>query len=127
MAMQHTMGKAMKGQRKSAQRGITFLGLLFVGAVLAVLGVVAAQVVPTLIEYQAVNKAVNKARDGNTVPEVRAIFDKAAQIDDIKSISGKDLEVTKEGDKVVVSFAYQREIHLAGPAWLTLKYAGRSK
>ncbi|OGP00899.1 MAG: DUF4845 domain-containing protein [Curvibacter sp. GWA2_64_110] len=121
------MGKAMKGQRKSAQRGITFLGLLFVGAVLAVLGVVAAQVVPTLIEYQAVNKAVNKARDGNTVPEVRAIFDKAAQIDDIKSISGKDLEVTKEGDKVVVSFAYQREIHLAGPAWLTLKYAGRSK
>ncbi|MEA3393729.1 MAG: DUF4845 domain-containing protein, partial [Pseudomonadota bacterium] len=52
---------------------------------------------------------------------------KAAQIDDIKSISGKDLEVTKEGDTVVVSFAYQREIHLAGPAWLTLKYAGRSK
>lgn len=127
MAMQHTMGKAMKGQRKSAQRGITFLGLLFVGAVLAVLGVVAAQVVPTLIEYQAVNKAASKARDGNTVPEVRAIFDRAAQIDDIKSISGKDLEVTKEGDKVVVSFAYQREIHLAGPAWLTLKYAGRTK
>ncbi len=127
MAMQHTMGKAMKGQRKSAQRGITFLGLLFVGAVLAVLGVVAAQVVPTLIEYQAVNKAVNKARDGNTVPEVRAIFDKAAQVDDIRAISGKDLEITKEGDKVVVSFAYQREIHLAGPAWLTLKYAGRSK
>ena len=39
-------------------------------------------------------------------------------------ITGKDLEVTKEGDKVVVSFAYQREIHLAGPAYLTLKYAG---
>jgi hypothetical protein len=58
---------------------------------------------------------------------VRALFDKAAQIDDIKSISGRDIEVTKEGDKVVVSFAYQREIHLAGPAWLTLKYSGRSK
>lgn len=117
----------MKGQRKSAQRGITFLGLLFVGAVLAVLGVVGAQVVPTLIEYQAVTKAASKARDGNTVPEVRAIFDKAAQIDDINAISGKDLEITKEGDKVVVRFAYQREIHLAGPAWLTLKYAGRTK
>lgn len=127
MAVRHDMGETMKGQRKSAQRGITFLGLLFVGAVLAVFGVVAAQVVPTLIEYQAVNKAASKARDGNTVPEVRAIFDRAAQIDDIKSISGKDLEVTKEGDKVVVSFAYQREIHLAGPAWLTLKYAGRTK
>ena len=71
--------------------------------------------------------AANKARDGGSVAEVRALFDKAAQIDDIKSISGRDIEVTKEGDKVVVSFAYQREIHLAGPAWLTLKYSGRSK
>ena len=55
------------------------------------------------------------------------IFDKAAAIDDIKSISGKDLDVTKEGDKVVVKFAYQREIHLVGPAYLLLKYSGQSK
>jgi hypothetical protein len=117
----------MRGQLKSGQRGITFLGLLFVGGILAVLAVVVVQVIPTVLEYQAVQKAASKARDGDTVAEVRAIFDKAAQIDDIKSISGKDLEVTKEGDRVVVSFAYQREIHLAGPAWLTLKYAGRTR
>jgi predicted transcriptional regulator len=117
----------MKTQRKSKQRGITFLGLLFVGGVLAVSGVIAAQVLPTLIELQAVNKAVVKAREGNSVVEVRTIFDKAAQIDDIKSITGKDLEVTKEGDKVVVRYAYERQIHLAGPAWLTLKYSGNSK
>jgi hypothetical protein len=64
---------------------------------------------------------------GQTVAEARSIFDKAATVDDIKTISGKDIEVTKEGEKVVVSFAYQREIHLVGPAYLTLKYAGRSK
>lgn len=117
----------MKPQLKSRQRGISFIGLLFVGGIIAVTGVVLAQVAPTLIEYQAVNKAVNKAKEGGTVPEVRSIFDKAASIDDIKSISGKNLEVTKEGDKVVVHFAYEREIHLTGPAWLTLKYTGRSK
>ena len=111
------MGKAMRGQLQSGQRGITFLGLLFVGGILAVCGVIAAQVIPTLIEFQAVNKAVNKAREGNTVVEVRSLFDKAADIDDIRSISSKDIEVTKDGDKVVVSFAYQREIHLAGPAY----------
>lgn len=117
----------MTVQRKSRQRGITFFGLIFVGAVLAITGVVAAQVFPTVVEYQAVLKAVNKAREGATVAEIRMIFDKAAAIDDIKSIAGGDLEVTKEGDKVVVGFAYQREIHLAGPAFLTLKYAGHSK
>jgi len=98
-----------------------------VGAVLAVTGVVVAQIIPTAIEYQAVLKAAQKASEGNTVVEVRSIFDKAAAIDDISSIGGKDIEVTKENDRVVVSFAYQREIHLAGPAYLTMKYAGRSK
>lgn len=117
----------MTVQFRSRQRGVSFLGLLIVGGFLAVAGVITAQIVPTAIEYQAVVKAANKASQGSTVAEVRSLFDKAAAIDNINSIMGKDLEVTKEGDKIVVIFAYQREIHLAGPGYLTLKYAGRSK
>lgn len=112
--------------RRSRQRGISFIGLLFVAIVVACVGVVAAQVVPTVIEYQAIEKAANKAKDGATVPEVRAIFDRAQAIDDFTSVSGKDLEIQKVGDKVVVSFAYQREIALFGPAYLVLKYKGQS-
>lgn len=117
----------MTKRLKSGQRGITFVGLLFIGGILAVTGVIAAQIVPTAIEWQSIHKAAGKAREGGTVADVRAIFDRAAAIDDIKSISGKDLEVTKEGDKVVIRYAYEREIHLAGPAWLTLKYEGLVK
>ncbi|ARV20755.1 hypothetical protein AEP_03838 [Curvibacter sp. AEP1-3] len=112
---------------KSKQRGISFIGLLFVGGILAMTGVIAAQVFPTVIEYTAIEKAAQRASAGQSVVEVRAIFDKQTEVDTIKSITGKDLEVTKEGDKVVVAFSYQREIHLVGPAFLTLKYAGRSK
>ena len=112
---------------KSRQRGFSLLGLIFVGGLLAIVGLIGAQVLPTVMEYQSVVKAVNKAREGNTVVEVRNIFDRASQIDDIKSITAKDLEVTKDGDKTVVSFSYEREIHLAGPAFLTMKYKGRSK
>lgn len=118
----------MTVQTRSRQRGISFIGLIVVGSLLAMGGVVAAQMFPTFLEYQAISKAAGKAaKEGATPVEVRIIFDKAAAIDDFKAVEGKDLIVTKEGDKVVVSFAYQREIHLAGPAWLTLKYAGRSK
>mgnify|MGYP000514653908 CR=1 FL=1 len=39
----------------------------------------------------------------------------------------KDLDISKQGEKIVVAYAYQREIHLVGPAFLTLKYEGRSK
>lgn len=117
----------MKLTKRSQQRGITFLGLLFNAAVLAVIGLVGAQVVPTYLEFIAIEKAVDRAKVGQTPNDIRVIFDKATAVDDIKSISGKDLEVFKEGEKVVVAFEYQREIHLAGPAYLTLKYAGRSK
>ena len=112
---------------KQGQQGLTFFGLLIVGILLAFAGVIFAQFVPTYIEFMAVEKAVQKASEGTTVAEVRSIFDKAAQIDDINTISGKDLEVGKEGDRVVVSFAYSREIHLSGPAYLVMKYEGRSQ
>ncbi|MEN9538134.1 MAG: hypothetical protein RLZZ126_369 [Pseudomonadota bacterium] len=119
----------MKTTLKSRQKGLSFLGLLFVAGVLGITGVIAAQVFPTLIEFQAVSRAAARAAlaPSGTVAEVRATFDKQAAVDDIKSINGKDIEVTKEGDKIVVKYSYQREIHLAGPAWLTLKYEGRSK
>ena len=117
----------MMEQTKVRQRGASMLGVLFFVGVLACVGLIAAQAMPTALEYQAVLKAVEKAKSGNTVPEVKTIFDKAAQIDDITSISAKDLEITKEGDKVVVKFAYNKEIHMFGPAYLLLKYVGRSK
>ena len=112
---------------KARQSGISFIGLLFIVGVLAAAGVLGAQVFPTVIEYNAVVKAAQKSAEGNSVPEVRQIFDKAAQIDDIKSIKAKELEVSKNGDKVIVKFAYTKEIHMFGPAFLLLKYAGETK
>jgi len=114
-------------QFRSRQRGLSFLGLLVVGGMLAACGVIIVEIVPTAIEYQGVRRAADKAQEGTSMADVRSIFDRAASVDNIKSISGKDLEVSKDGDKIVVSFAYQREIHLFGPAYLTLKYSGRSK
>ena len=117
----------MKYRGKSRQGGISFIGLLFVVGVLAALAVLAAEVFPTLVEYQAILKATQKSASGSTVPEVRQIFDKASAIDDFTSITGKDLDVSKNGDKVVVRFAYNKEIHMFGPAFLLLKYSGESK
>ena len=118
----------MSVRLKRNQRGISLLLMLFVGGVVAVAFVIAAQVVPTAIEFQAVVKAAQTASGGGSVAEVRTLFDKAANIDNISSITAKDIEVKKEGEnRYQVIFSYQREIHLVGPAFLTLKYAGQSK
>jgi sensor histidine kinase regulating citrate/malate metabolism len=110
----------------SRQAGMSIITLIFILAVLAAVGAVALQAFPSVIEYQAALRAVNKAKSEGSVAAVRAAFDRSADIDSISSIQGKDLEITKEGDQVVVGFAYQKEFHMFGPAWLTLKYEGRS-
>lgn len=108
------------------QRGVSVLGMLAVGAVVALLVVLLARLVPTVIEYQAVQKAVNRAATGTTVAEIRALFNKTASIDDISALSGNDLQISKDNNQVVVAFEYEREIHLFGPAYLLMRYAGRS-
>ena len=117
----------MKHSMAASQRGISFIGLLFLGVVLAFAAIVGAKVTPTFTEFMSIQKAVKKAAaDGDTVPAVRASFDRTAAVDYIDSITGKDLEVTKVNDKVVVNFAYDKEIPLFGPAYLLIKYRGSS-
>lgn len=110
------------------QRGLSLLGLLVSGIVIAVVALVVMKVFPTFMEYRAITRAVEKsASDGATPAEVARAFDRYAAIDDITSITGKDLQVTKNGDKIVVSFAYEKRIPLVGIASLLLDYQGSSR
>jgi Tfp pilus assembly major pilin PilA len=112
---------------KQKQRGMTFIGLIITAIVVVFVGLVVVQAVPTYMEYKMIQKAVQKASGGETVAEVRSIFDKATTIDQISSITGKDLVIGKQNNRVVVSFAYERDIHLFGPAYLVMRYKGESK
>ena len=122
----------MMVERQSAkrQRGITLFGLLFWAIVVGAGALIVMKVLPTMNEYFTIQKAVNKiAQDGGTtVPEIRAAFERTKDIEySIQSITAKDLNITKENDKVVISFAYDKEIELVKPVYLLIKYEGRSK
>jgi Domain of unknown function (DUF4845) len=116
--------------RAHRQRGVTLLGLLFWGGILGFLAVVGMKVLPTVNEFLTIQKAVSKIakEGGSTVPEIRTAFEKQKEIEySIQSITAKDLNITKENDRVVVSFAYPKEVELFGPVFLLIKYEGRSK
>ena len=117
----------MKTALKSRQRGLSFFGLVIVAALIVFGFVIGAKVTPTFIEFQAVKRAIEKAKLGNTVPEVRVIYEKAQQIDNITSVGPGDLKVTKNGDKVVVSVAYNKEIELFAPVYLLIKYEAQTR
>ncbi len=112
----------MKVWSKKTQSGLTLTGLIFMVAIVGLIAVLALRIVPSVTEYMAVKKAIVAAKSaGNTPQEIRAAFDRQAEVGYIQSISSKDLDITKEND---VSFAYQKVIHLAGPASLVLDYEG---
>ncbi|TSE18701.1 hypothetical protein Talka_01992 [Tepidimonas alkaliphilus] len=104
------------------------MGLIVTGIVVAVLVVLAAEIVPSVSEYSSIQKAVKRAaQSGSNPTEIRNAFDRAKAADYFQAISGQDLKITKVGDRYVVEFAYDKEIHLVGPAYLVLKYRGRSE
>ena len=111
------------------QRGISLIGLLFWAVLLSFVGVVAAKTFPTVLEYITIKRVIHKIALDNpgTVPAVRAEFDKARQVEyGITSISSGDLVVTKDNDKLVISFAYDKQVELFGPVNLLIKYEGNS-
>ena len=111
-----------------SQRGFTLFGLLFWAIIVGFLALIGMRVLPALNEYFTIKRAINKiTSEGSTVPEIRNAFERQKDIEyAITSVSGKDLVVTKENDKVVVSFAYDKEIELMKPVFLLIKFEGRS-
>lgn len=113
-----------------AERGITLIGLLLWAIVVAFVALIIVRVLPTINEYSTILRAVQniaKADAGN-VAAVRAAFEKQKEVEySISSIGGKDLQVTKENDKLVVRFAYDKEVELFSPVFLLIKYRGEGR
>jgi len=112
------------------RRGLTLIGLLAWAILVGFAGYLLVRVVPTVTEFYTIQGVVNRiaASPANTVAEIRGAFDKQRQIDaTITSVLGKELDITKQNERVVINFAYEKEIELFGPVFLLIKYAGRSK
>jgi Tfp pilus assembly protein PilX len=111
-------------------RGITLIGLLFWAIVVAFVALMVVRVLPTVNEFSTIHRAVQKIAQAApaTVAEARSAFEKQKEVEySISSISGKDLQVTKENDRVVIRFAYDKEVEIFEPVFLLIKYRGEGK
>ncbi len=111
------------------QRGLSMATFLVVAVVIVFGAIAGMKIGPAYMEYFTVKKAVNAvAVEGRaaTVADVRKGFDRRAVIDDINVIGGQDLEVSKEGNDVVVAFAYTKKVALFGNISLLIEFAGAS-
>lgn len=114
---------------REKQEGMTLIGLILISALVLAASLVLMKVTPALIEYSNVVRDVSavaksdQARDAS-VTDIRNAFMKRAQVDDISSITPDDLDISKEGGEVAISFAYAKKIPLFGPVSLLIDFQG---
>jgi hypothetical protein len=111
------------------QRGVALSGLLVGGVIVFFLAVLVMKAGPEYLNYFNILKAVKSvaaSSSGKTVAEIRTSYDKQADIGYIKSLVSTDLDISKEGNDVVISFAYESRVPLFANVSLLIDFQGSS-
>ena len=95
--------------------------------VLALAAVGAMKIAPAYTEFLTAKKAIaaiaaGEGRTGN-VGEIRKAFDRRSNIDNITAVTPGELEISKDGGEVVISFAYEKKIPLFNNVSLLIEFA----
>jgi hypothetical protein len=76
-------------------------------ALLGFVGILAAKLLPSYVEYWSVRKifaAMEKNGETNGPPsEIRRAYERRNAIEDVRSVLGRDLQISKEGGETIVT------------------------
>ena len=112
-----------------SQRGVRLNGLMMLLFILVLVALFSFKLIPVYIDFYTAKKAINvvaREKQGSTAGEIRRSFELRSAIDDIK-VRSSDLEITKEGNELVVGFAYRKEVPLFANVGIYIDFAASSK
>jgi hypothetical protein len=112
------------------QLGIGLGGLMVGTAIFILLAVIGMKLGPSYLEFFSIKKAVvaiAQEKPTATVIEIRKAFDARATIDAITTVTGKDLEVTKDGGELLISASYRKEVPLVANTGIYIDFRAASK
>jgi hypothetical protein len=112
---------------RNKQRGVSFLVIFLIGVVVALAAVGAMKIAPAYSDFMDAKRAItaiagSEGRAGS-VSDIRKAFDRRATVDNISAVTGADLEVSKDGGEVVISFAYAKKIPLFANVSVCIDFA----
>lgn len=119
------------GDMKRKQSGVSLSGLLVAAVILSVVALLGMKVIPEVIEYFQIVKAIKSVSKDpgakHSVADARKSFDRYATIDNVSAITAQDLDISKDSGELVISFAYEKRIPLFGNVSLLIDFQGSSK
>ncbi len=111
------------------QAGVSLMGLIIGLIILAALALFAMKLIPSFMEFRSAKNAIQavaREKQGASLVDIRRAFDNRATIDSIESVKGTDLDISKQGNEVTISFAYRKEVPLFTGVGLYIDYAART-
>jgi hypothetical protein len=117
-------------KQRRAQGGFSMIGLAFWGVLLAMVIMVVLRVFTPVNEYLTLVRTIKQIKSDNpaTAQEVQRSFEKFLRTEyGIQSIGAKDLDIEVNGGVTAISFAYDKEVPLAGPVFLLIKFRGTAR
>ncbi|MCE1183956.1 MAG: DUF4845 domain-containing protein [Rhodocyclales bacterium] len=109
------------------QRGVALSGLLFWAVILSMVALLGMKVVPSYMEFFKIKKdakaTVAQSSPDATVADIRRTFDRFAQVDNLE-FKASDLEISKDGGRIVIEFSYDKKVPLFANASLLIEYRG---
>ena len=85
---------------------------------------------PTVNEYFAIKKIIKLVADegdgGASIADLRRSFDRRGQVDDVVTVTGADLGITKQAGKVVVDVQYSRKVPVVANVSLLIDFQATS-
>jgi hypothetical protein len=113
------------------QSGLTIIGFVLVAAMVLSIAMIGFRVLPSYIEYFSVEKTLKQtlinARDNPTIEQLRRDFDLKASADYIDSVRGRDLELTREGNELVLTASWNTTLHLFGNVSILLEFEASAR
>ena len=118
----------MKQSMPQHQRGMTFLGLLCILAMVGIIGYAGVRLVPVYLNYMKIVRTMESTAsevkgDNNDFSAMRTSFDRHWNIEDITVVTEKDIEITKDqSGGVSMHIAYDDSAPYIGNISLTVHF-----
>lgn len=109
------------------QNGMTAIGWLLVLGLIAFFVLITLRMVPLYLEYAKVVSALESLENEpgitrKTKSEIVKMVQKRFQVNDVKNVSAKQLEVKKDKGVLVISIDYERREHLVSNIDVVAKF-----
>ncbi|ADE11518.1 DUF4845 domain-containing protein [Sideroxydans lithotrophicus] len=109
------------------QRGLGFFGMVLVAAGIIFVAILGMKLVPPYIHSAQIAQifrtmASDPSMQDASIKEIKASYDKRANIDYITDITSDDIDIIKAGGRLSISASYSVKIPLAGNITLLLEF-----